>query len=308
MQCALPVTGSSGTPSPGAKKRLTKSKASSPAPAALRTRGRSEPGAPPAHVTMTPRSIGWTRLRAPMSGASLAKASGATSSSQSGVAAGPRPRWSTSASARPTAAANSRRGAPSPAGPGGCAGKSMRTQGAARAQRRSPARRVWKVMGESPVARPVSQSACAAPRVACPQRSTSPPGVNHRISQACSSAAPPSAEPLLGSTKAVSLRLFSTATACIQSSSPPRWVNRTAAGLPASATGVKASTCTKSSWRFAERSSRMSNHCSEPWTTADGPRNSKPHCLYSPRRWACAISSMRFAEPQRSESLAMAST
>mmetsp|Transcript_54535 Transcript_54535/g.170408 ORF Transcript_54535/g.170408 Transcript_54535/m.170408 type:complete len:229 (+) Transcript_54535:351-1037(+) len=228
---------------------------------------------------MTPRSMGRMRPRAPMSGASLAKASDVTSNIQSGVVAGPRPRCSTSASLRLSAAASSASGAPSPAGPGNCTGKFMRIQGASEAQCKSPARRVWKVMGEPPATRPVSQSACAAPRVACPQRSTSPPGVNHRMSQASSAGAPALATELPRSTKAVSLRLFSTATACIQSSSPPCCVNRTAAGLPASASGVNASTCTKSSWRFASRSSRMSNHCSEPWTTADGPRNSKPHCL-----------------------------
>mmetsp|Transcript_6045 Transcript_6045/g.17274 ORF Transcript_6045/g.17274 Transcript_6045/m.17274 type:complete len:237 (+) Transcript_6045:339-1049(+) len=233
----------------------------------------------PAQVTMTPRSMGLMRASAPMSGASLAKASGKTSSNQSGVAAGPRPRCSTSVWLRPSAAVSSLSGAVSPAGSEGCAGKSMRIQGAAEPQCRAPARRVWKVIGLPPATRPVSQRACAAPKVACPHKSTSPPGVNHRMSQASSAGEPVPASLLLRSTNAVSERLFSTATACIQSSSPPRCVNKTAAGLPASACGVNASTCRKSSWRFATRSSFMSNHSSEPWTTAEGPKNSKPHCL-----------------------------
>mmetsp|Transcript_92097 Transcript_92097/g.260682 ORF Transcript_92097/g.260682 Transcript_92097/m.260682 type:complete len:368 (+) Transcript_92097:90-1193(+) len=267
MQCALPVTGSSSMPHLGAKKRLTKSKSALGAPA--RTRGGPPGPAGPGQVTTTPRSMGCTRARAPESGRSLAKASGDTSSSQSGVVAGPRPTKSRSCSPRPRAAASSALGAAS-ALCGACAGKSMRIHSPSLEQRSTPASRVWNASGPGG-ARPVSQSAWAAPSVAWPQSATSRAGVNQRMSQAV----PPSR----GSRKAVSARLFSTATACIHPSSPPRCVKSTAAGLPASATGVKASTCTKSSLRRSTRSSPMSNHCSEPCSTAEGPRNSKPHCL-----------------------------
>mmetsp|Transcript_43506 Transcript_43506/g.134455 ORF Transcript_43506/g.134455 Transcript_43506/m.134455 type:complete len:314 (+) Transcript_43506:297-1238(+) len=313
MQCALPVTGSSLMPRFGAKKRLSKSKGPPSAPAACRTRGRLPArapvpgGVPPADVTMTPRSMGRTRASAPMSGARPPSSPAGTSTSQSGVVAGPWARCSTSASRRPRAAASAARGASPAAGLGGCDGKSMRIQELpAGAQSNTPAFRVWKEMGLPAGTRPVSQRAWAEPRVAWPQRATSPPGVNQRMSQASPSAAPPLA--CRRSRKAVSLRLFSMATACIHSSSPPRCVKSTAAGLPAMASGVNASTCTKSSSRRTARSRRMSNHCSDPCTTAEGPRSSKPHCLYSPSKGACASSSICLAAPQRSVSARIAST
>mmetsp|Transcript_130040 Transcript_130040/g.324126 ORF Transcript_130040/g.324126 Transcript_130040/m.324126 type:complete len:297 (+) Transcript_130040:249-1139(+) len=296
MQCALPVTGSSSTPNFGAKKRLKKSKrcaAWQPSPPSpMRTRGLFGAGgnsctksacrlAPtPAHVTTIPRSMGRNPEMADEFGLRLANADGETSTSKSGVVSGPRPMYSTSISSMPSAAAISVRllfdDCPSLNGTGGCAGKSILIHGPSALQRNTPAFLVWKDTGTPWATRPVSHSTCAEASVAWPQRETSEAGVNHLMSHAASSL-PPTLFPGRSSRKAVSETLFSAATACIQSSSPPRCVNKIAAGLPASAMGVNASTCSISGWRFATRSNRMSNHWSAPCTIAEGPRSSKPH-------------------------------
>ena len=72
---------------------------------------------------------------------------------------------------------------------------------------------------------PVSKRTWAAASVACPHRSTSTVGVNQRSPKRARPARP-------GTTKAVSERFISAASACIQASSAGASSRQTAAGLP----------------------------------------------------------------------------
>ena len=81
---------------------------------------------------------------------------------------------------------------------------------------------------------PDSHSTCAVASVACPQRSTSTRGVNQRNGSWSAASST--------TTKAVSERFISAATASIHASSRGASSTHTAAGLPRNGCSVKAST------------------------------------------------------------------
>jgi hypothetical protein len=119
------------------------------------------------------------------------------------------------------------------AGDGGVAGKSSWISPSSCVAVSTPlrvAKRISLPAGHAPSC----QSAWALARVACPHSATSARGVNQRSGS--------SPGPSRVSTKAVSERFISAATACIQWSSTSRSSRQTAAGLPANGRSVKAST------------------------------------------------------------------
>ena len=89
-----------------------------------------------------------------------------------------------------------------------------------------------KLTRSAGAARPVSYRTCALARVACPHRPTSATGVNQRSPYPAGR----------GSRKAVSDRFISLATDCIHRASAGPPSRHTAAGLPAKAVWVNAST------------------------------------------------------------------
>jgi hypothetical protein len=91
---------------------------------------------------------------------------------------------------------------------------------------------VWKRAVLSGAIAPRSQSTCALASVACPHKSTSVAGVNHRRSNSSPR----------GTRNAVSERFISAATFCIQPSSRAAGSTHTAAGFPENGSLVKAST------------------------------------------------------------------
>mmetsp|Transcript_15250 Transcript_15250/g.61298 ORF Transcript_15250/g.61298 Transcript_15250/m.61298 type:complete len:454 (-) Transcript_15250:385-1746(-) len=278
--CAEPVTGSSWTPYLGAKKRLSKS-----------TPGRFE-----AHVTMTPRSTRSLVARTPMSTGADAKSSTPSKwMNTSGTDGGPLPAkasetgpFSWMPTARSIAAGISSRGT-SVSGP---VGKSIESHGAVPSSspplrtfetRSEPARRVSNSRTASSATRRVSNSAAAAASVAWPHRSTSRPGVHHRIAYFDG----PSRL-----RKADSDRLFSFATLAIQSSLLCE--KTTAAGFPENApAGGNASSCT-----ISNPSAEQSNHASLPCWIADGPSTRNPAETYNASSSAFAMSLMLRTPPE----------
>ena len=195
-QCAEPVTGSSSTPTRGAKKREAKSK----------------PFDIARLVTMTPRAGIWRssaisgrRVRSVFSSSTSTSRSERVCPTQSGSAR----------SARASSGGASMAVA-------GVAGKSISIQPSARRRALKRPLRVSKRASASGARCPSSQSTCALARVAWPQSATSVVGVNQRRSNPSS----------CGSRNAVSERFISRATSCIHASLGNASSTQTAAGLP----------------------------------------------------------------------------
>src|SRR5205814_5830199 len=137
------------------------------------------------------------------------------------------PRW-TPTGATPRAAARPAGGS---IGTGGSAGKSRRMPPSPARTALSTPLRVSKA--SSAAGSPSSQRRWADASVACPQRSTSTAGVNHRK---------PYRPSPRGERNAVSATFISLATACIQPGSAPAPTTHTPAGLPPKGRSAKAST------------------------------------------------------------------
>mmetsp|Transcript_43274 Transcript_43274/g.136839 ORF Transcript_43274/g.136839 Transcript_43274/m.136839 type:complete len:218 (+) Transcript_43274:424-1077(+) len=190
--------------------------------------------------------------------AATAPASG-SATSRSSLA----PTTTTLSTGSPRASATSPRVGPTPSssGLGGDAGNSSSMQPSPRSAATSSPERVPKRRrGDS---RPpgAEKRACAAARVACPQRSTSTDGVNQRSSNVSPRAGSPSRPSTslapVGHMKAVSDRFWFAATAPIQVASAGASSRQTAAGLPAKATRVNESTCSNAGQRSSAITSEL---------------------------------------------------
>src|SRR5262249_41859087 len=202
-------TGSSAIPTPGAKRRETK----------------SAPGRAAGAVTMTPR---------------VPYPASATVSGRSPVTSSSRPRTTMRSSlAWPVhSALSTPSAASSPGGAGaGRAGRAGKSSTSRPSLRRAVSGPLTESNRTGPVgsACPVSYRMWALARVACPHRPTSATGVNQRSPY-------PAAR---GSRKAVSDRFISLATDCIHPASAGPPSRHTAAGLPANTRSAKASTWNK---------------------------------------------------------------
>ncbi len=210
MVWAIPVTGSSFTPTQGPKKRETKSV--SPSPGA---------------VTMTPRGVAPRSILArwPKSGAMRrTSASVATRTTQAFTAT-----WVVAPGAHSRTSSRLWGGG---AGMGGSAGKSIWSHpSSAASTSRIPLRVEKRRGGSTPTSR---RSTWEVARVAWPQRGTSTVGVNHWSLRIPS--------PSGGWTKAVSERFISAAIACMVSGGRGSSRRQTPAGFPRKGWSVKAST------------------------------------------------------------------
>ncbi len=227
-QLALPVAGSSGTPSSGANMRARRSNSS-----ALRTYRWTSATIPRAARASTPAMFVRARSSAARSPSSATRNGSPTEATRGSCV-----RVTTSSGESDTAAATSAVSTDAP---------SERVSGAASSHQMAPPSRLAIVIGTSPAFSskvtsrvrssgpnsPARARAKAVPTLGWPANGTSVVGVKMRTRRVCPRSA--------GSTNALSEKLNSRAICCICRSESPRASGSTARGLPPKSRSVKTS-------------------------------------------------------------------